>query len=122
MPRLLLAEDDRDLRELLCAVLESEGCSVVAVANGREAIDQLRVGNRFDAAIFDVRMPVMTGLDALREARRLGVVVPILLVTSFGDQELHERAIALGAARVMDKPLAPEELREAVRELTRAAI
>ncbi|CAN5923983.1 hypothetical protein BH11MYX4_BH11MYX4_06310 [soil metagenome] len=122
MRRLLLAEDDRDLRELLSAILEADGATVVAVSNGREAMDHLRRdGSGFHAAILDVRMPLMTGLDVLRESRRLESVVPIVLVTSFADDELRERARELGAACVINKPLDPEHLRQAVGRFARRA-
>lgn len=118
MQRLLLAEDDRDLRELLCTVLEADGATVVSVANGREALEMLENGGGdFDVALLDVRMPLMTGLEVLRESRRGGATVPIILITSFADHELVDRAIALGAACVLDKPIDADLLRRTVRGL-----
>lgn len=119
--RLLLAEDDQDFRELLRAALEVGGTIVVAVANGREALERLaRAAEAFDVAVLDVRMPGMTGLDVLRATRRDGNEVPIVLITSFCDPELEERGRHLGATRVLDKLLDLEQLRQAVHEAARS--
>ncbi|MBX3189643.1 MAG: response regulator [Labilithrix sp.] len=114
----MLAEDDRDLRELLSGVLRSDGASVVAVTNGREALEEIqREGSDFDAVVLDNRMPVMTGLEVLRAARSAGSTVPVVLITSFLDHELVDRAIALGVATVIDKPFDAEQLREVIAKL-----
>lgn len=109
----MLAEDDRDLRELFSRFLEEDGAMVVAVANGRDALACLQK-DPFDAAILDVRMPGMTGLEVLRELARRRSTIPILLVSSFADPDLHDRAVKLGAALVLAKPLSAAELRSAV--------
>jgi two-component system, cell cycle response regulator CpdR len=120
--RLLLAEDDADFRELLSAALEIGGATVVAVANGREALERIDVeGDAFDVMVFDVRMPGMTGLDVLCAARARGNHVPVVLITSFCDPELEERGQRLGAARVIDKLVDLELLRQVVRDAARPA-
>jgi DNA-binding response OmpR family regulator len=118
MRRLLLAEVDRDLRQLLCAALEGDGTVVVTVANGRDALEHLRRDSGLSAAILDARLPGMSGLEVLRTMRRYGARVPVLLVTSFGDHEVHEHVLRLGRVRVIEKPLEPEDLVAAVREVT----
>jgi CheY-like chemotaxis protein len=98
-------------------VLEASGVLVVAVTNGRAALDQLRDdADHFDLAILDVRMPFMTGLQVLREATRMGVTIPIVLMTSFGDAELHQQGRALGAMQVIDKPVDVDQLRQIVHD------
>jgi len=111
---LLLAEDDRDLRELLTTVLEGLGMRVVAAADGAEALERLREDGRFDAAVLDVRMPKVTGIEVLSRAREAGLNVPIVLVTGFADPELSTKGLALGAARVVDKPLDPDDFRAVI--------
>lgn len=119
--RLLLAEDDRDLRELLGTALQADGSVVVAVGNGRDALEQLAATNHsFDVALLDVRMPGLTGLDVLSAARRQGNDVPVVLITSFCDPELEARGLALGATRVLDKLLDLDELLRVVRAAARA--
>lgn len=118
MRRLLLAEDDRDFRELLTAVLEGDGATVVAVANGCDALEALRRAEEpFCAAVLDARMPSMSGLEVVRAARRTGIDVPILLLTSFGDADVHRHALRIGRTHVLEKPLDPEDLMSAVRAL-----
>jgi DNA-binding response OmpR family regulator len=118
MRRLLLAEGDRDLRQLLCAALEGDGALVITVSNGRDALEHVRHDTALCAAVLDARLPGMGGLEVLRAMRRLGARVPVLLVTSFGDHEVHEHVLRLGSVRVIEKPLEPEELVLAVREVT----
>ncbi len=113
--RLLLAEDDWDLRELLSMVFEEGGWDVVGVTNGVRALEELREhAPRFRVAVLAARMPAMTGLDVLREARRLDIEIPVVLVTSFVDSQLRERAAKLGTAYVIATPLEPELLRNVV--------
>jgi CheY-like chemotaxis protein len=121
MQRLLLAEDDWDLRELLTDFLESEGVEVVAVADGRAALERLaRAAHDFDVALLDVRMPLKTGLEVLREAREAGVTLPIALVTSFSDDEIVEQARRFGAACIIAKPYDPFRLRDVLRGVVEA--
>lgn len=115
MPRVLLAEDDRDFRDVLCSVLEADGRTVVAVPNGRAALDALaRAHDDFDVVLLDVHTPSMTGLDVLRESRIAGMTVPVVLMTSFADHALTKRALALGAACVVEKPFDDERLRQVI--------
>ena len=67
--RILLADDDADLRFLTTCTLEDEGWEVTGVSNGREAIEQLRQA-AFDLIILDAQMPVMDGFEACKEIRR----------------------------------------------------
>jgi CheY-like chemotaxis protein len=112
----LLAEDDRDLRELLSGVLRADGATVVSVANGREALDELQ-REAFDVVVLDNRMPVMTGLEVLRAIRTARSTVPVILITSFLDHQTVDRAVALGIATVIDKPFDAEQLREVLSKL-----
>ncbi|MCJ7785324.1 MAG: response regulator, partial [Desulfobacterales bacterium] len=68
--RILIAEDEKNQRDLLAGFLKKEGFSVEAVANGREALQELG-GNFFDVALIDYKMPELDGLQTLREIRKL---------------------------------------------------
>lgn len=119
-PRVLLAEDDPELRYLLGQELTLAGFQVQAAADGDGVFDLLRrpspVGPP-DVFVMDVRMPRMSGLDALR-ALRLGTLSqPVVLVTGFAEPALHAEALASGASVVLDKPLDVGELTEMVRLL-----
>ena len=122
-PRVLIAEDDREMRRMLSRALGRRGCDVHAVPNGRELLDTLTrglagvEGEAPDVIITDVRMPGVTGLEALARLRRVDWATPVILITAFGDAATHAEAHRLGAAFVFDKPFDLDVLCEAVRSL-----
>jgi CheY-like chemotaxis protein len=119
--RILLAEDDREMRRLLSSTLWNDGYHVVEAETGVELLDYLnpyipnaRVHGRllaFDGIISDVRMPGLTGLEVLSLLRRYDPSTPVILITAFGDEETHAEAHRLGAVAVLDKPFDMEVLR-----------
>ena len=121
--RILLVEDDRALRLLLCRHLRGDGFEVTEARDGTNALTRLgdtyfRHGE-FDLLISDIRMPGHTGLDLATELRRADWPTPILLITAFGSAAVHESAQRLGAA-ILDKPLDLDDLTVAVRRLLAA--
>ena len=117
--RLLLAEDDFELRDLLASVLRADGHEVVEARDGNElwALLSGDPGERpFALVVSDVRMPGLTAFDVLTRLQRSWTGTPVILITAFGDQTTHLRALRLGASRVFDKPFDCDELREAVHE------
>jgi len=115
--RLLVAEDDRDLRDLLVAGLRADGYDIVEVATGLELLDALMKsalatnGHAFDLVISDVRMPGLSGVDALAKLGHGTRAAPVLFITAFGDDEVHEQARQAGAIDVLDKPIDIDDLR-----------
>ena len=79
--RILLVEDDMSLSRAIAAILKKNNYSVDMVENGRDAIDYLNNSpdnkNIYDAVILDIMMPVMDGITALRELRKMGINTPI---------------------------------------------
>jgi len=120
--RLLLAEDDFELRQLLACVLRADGHEVVEARDGHELWALLSPDGaadgaaRFSLVVSDVRMPGLTAFDVLTRLQRALTETPVILITAFGDQTTHLRALRLGASRVFDKPFDCDELREAVHE------
>jgi DNA-binding response OmpR family regulator len=112
--RVLLAEDDREMRHLLASVLRSSGYHVIEVQDGVELIDQVAAarasGQDIDLVITDVRMPQVGGLEALGWLQEVGSTVPAVVVTGFGDRRVHDEAKRLGAWAVLDKPFDLDEL------------
>ncbi|HEX6763921.1 MAG TPA: response regulator [Polyangiaceae bacterium] len=115
--RILVAEDDTELRALIAAKLRSSGFEVVEVRDGEGLLGRLvdaagpsGTAEGYDMVVSDVRMPEFTALDVLVGARRLLAGMPVLLITAFGDEKLHERARRLGATEVLDKPISMNEL------------
>jgi CheY-like chemotaxis protein len=116
--RLLVAEDDRAFREMMASLLRCDGHEVIAVANGFELLDTLEISldpnlgsDKFDLVISDVRMPGMTGLRVFTQVGYGPDIPPVVFITGFGDEELHEQAHHVGALAVLDKPFDIDELR-----------
>jgi DNA-binding response OmpR family regulator len=119
--RLLLAEDDLELRELLAYVLRADGHEVVEARDGNELLEILneamqRGQEPFSLVVSDVRMPGLTAFDVLTRLQRALTDTPVILITAFGDQTTHLRAQRMGASRVFDKPFDFDDLRAAVHE------
>lgn len=122
--RVLLAEDQAEMRALLCGMLAREGYEVVVAQDGPGLIQTLIAGLTEDGdawvpdlIISDVRMPGFSGVEVLARLRRESWATPVLLITAFGDDELREQVAGLGGARVLDKPFELEELKELAREM-----
>ncbi|OGP63275.1 MAG: two-component system response regulator [Deltaproteobacteria bacterium RBG_13_47_9] len=106
---ILIAEDEQAQRDLLEGFLEKEGYAVMAVANGREVLQQLE-GNFFDIALIDHKMPELDGLEALKEIRRLYPDLPVVMMTAFGTVETAVASMKEGALDYLTKPIDLEEL------------
>ena len=81
MLKILIAEDDRELRQLFSHVLTKNGYAVKGVANGREALDAMDT-DYFDLIISDIMMPVMDGYELVRQLREAGSTIPVLMITA----------------------------------------
>jgi DNA-binding NtrC family response regulator len=117
--RILLAEDDFEMRRLLARALSHAGFELVQAASGDEALDKLAdqlldEAEAFDLVIADIRMPGCTGLDLLACLRHFDWNTPVILITAFGNVETHDEAKRLGAFAVFDKPFDLEDLETAV--------
>lgn len=116
MARILIADDDLEMRRMLTQLARLRGHQVVAVADGDALVHQA-LQAPFDVLVTDVRMPRRTGLDALSEVRRTLPDLPAIVITAFGDHAVHRRAQRLGA-RSIDKPFDPDELLDLVEHIT----
>jgi DNA-binding response OmpR family regulator len=122
-PRILLAEDDEEMRSLLCQALGHAGYDVVALPDGLELMEYLASylapGARvdFDLIVSDIRMPWVNGIDVLRSVKQYVGYPRMILITAFGDDEVHTEARHLGAAAILDKPFDVEELLARIREI-----
>ena len=116
--RLLLAEDEKELSNALVTVLKHNNYSVDAVYNGQDAFDYIDSGN-YDGAILDIMMPKMDGITVLKEIRKKGNAVPVLMLTA--KAEIDDRVLGLdsGADDYLTKPFNVKELLARVRAMTR---
>lgn len=110
---LLIVEDDREMRDLLRKVLEKEGYRVSSACDGHEALSLL-VRGVFDLVVTDMLMPHDGGLELLEIIRKIHPALPVIIVTAFGDWHSYSRALELGAAAFISKPLRMSELIAAV--------
>ena len=118
--RVLLADDDPDLRSLLAASLRRAGYAVLTGASGREVLSlfssaSVRAIPPPDVIVLDIRMPTHSGLELLVALRLAEWDVPVILITGFGDQITHTRAKEFGAFELLDKPLRSAALLDAIR-------
>ena len=107
--KVLVLEDDENLRELLCETLEDEGYLAEGAANGVEAIRKVTSGN-YDLLVVDVRMEGMSGLEAFAHMRQHGVELACLVITGYATEEDSIRAIRLGVGDYLRKPFEMKEL------------
>jgi two-component system, OmpR family, response regulator MprA len=116
--RVLVVDDDRDVREAVEAALELEGHRVAIAADGLAALKRLGQ-TEFDAVVLDVLMPNLDGFEVCRRLRRAGNRTPILILTARDSEEDTIRGLDLGADDYLVKPFALGELLARVRALLR---
>lgn len=102
--RILLAEDEKLLRESLAQLLAEEGFTVVQAADGQEAHEKL-MAEGFDLVITDIRMPRMDGMTLLGHAQRIAPQTPVMMITAFGTIDSAVAAMRSGAADYLLKPV-----------------
>jgi len=117
--RVLLADDDQELSALLTEYLSQEGFTVQQVYDGGAALDALRNTNP-EILVLDIMMPVMSGIDVLRELRS-NSNLPVLMLTAKGDDTDRIVGLELGADDYLPKPCNPRELVARLRAILRRA-
>lgn len=119
--RVLVAEDDPEMRSLIVQELQQSGFDVVSAADGLDALNSFRhalagePSSAFDVVVADLRMPGLTGMDLLAALQRTYSAPPFILITAFGSVETHAEALRLGAWTVLDKPFCLDQLQAAIR-------
>jgi CheY-like chemotaxis protein len=114
--RILLAEDDIEMRRMLSWYLQKKGCNVISIKNGNDLIRHLGfLGplenfHGFDLIISDIRMPGVTGLQVLEAAKEFDDFPPMILITAFPDKETLDLSRRFGAAAILTKPFDMDDL------------
>ena len=118
MAKILIAEDERDIRDLVAFTLRFAGYEVVAAANGEEAV-VLAPKENPDLILMDVRMPRMTGYDACRilKANPEMKDIPVVFLSAKGQESEIQTGLGVGAEEYLLKPFAPDQLTERVRAI-----
>jgi len=107
--KILVVDDERNIRESLQRLLSLDGIDSAAAANGLEALELLRA-EPFDALVTDLRMPVMGGQELLEQARAEGLRCPIIMISALGEIRDAVSALKSGATDYLLKPFEPDEL------------
>jgi CheY-like chemotaxis protein len=125
MCRVLVAEDDPEMRRLVVEALRKDGHEVTEAADGGQLVVQIAEEfhrdpslSLVDVIVSDLRMPVCSGLELLERLVDEHWRVPMILMTAFGDEVTRRRAERIGAV-LFDKPLSLDALRDAVNRLAR---
>ena len=114
VPRVLVVDDEPDLRDLIELTLVRMGLDVDSAANVTEAKARL-VSNRYDLCLTDMRLPDGTGLDLLKEIDRRALDLPVAVITAFGSADNAVAALKAGAFDYISKPIGLDQLRTLVK-------
>ncbi len=120
---VLIVDDSKVMRDMISACLRTHGeLELVQAASGLEAIEHLSLRS-FDLVVLDLNMPDVGGIEVTEFVRQQDQLrtLPIIIVTTRGDEGSRTRALAAGATRFMTKPFSPQELLSEVRTLLDAA-
>lgn len=122
MARILVAEDERDIRELINFTLMFAGHTVTLAANGAEAVEMVEKANP-QLIMMDVRMPKLTGYEACRQIKTMDAYkhIPIVFLSAKGQDEEIQSGLDVGATAYILKPFSPEELSRRVNEILQQA-
>lgn len=120
MARILLAEDEKPLADAETLVLRHFGYEVDAVYDGEAALEKA-LGGVYDCMVFDIMMPKMDGIEALRKIRAAGNVTPVILLTAKTEVDDRIAGLDAGADDYLSKPFAMGELLARIRANTRRA-
>lgn len=111
--RLLIIDDEAELREVMIAILEDSATEIRQAANGSEALELLQT-EKFDAVLSDERMPKKTGLEVLKWMREHNISIPFIIHTGYGQKEMVQEAQRLGVFAFIDKPWNERQLIQTV--------
>jgi two-component system chemotaxis response regulator CheY len=116
---ILVVDDSKVMRDMITACLRPDpSLAITHAASGLEAIERLSLGH-FDAAVLDLNMPDISGIEVLAFVRAQDRLkhLPIIVVTTRGDEDSRAQALAAGASNYMTKPFTPEAIVAAVSTL-----
>jgi DNA-binding response OmpR family regulator len=119
--KVLLVDDEEDILEVIQDRLQAYGFTVVTANTGLEALNKLSQ-EKFDGVFLDVKMPEMSGIQALEEIRKTDKKIPIIIITSSSTRDAAIEAIAKGANEYVLKPFEWEELKAKIEKVYHIAL
>jgi YesN/AraC family two-component response regulator len=114
MKKILVVDDEYQNREMLSDFLELKGFTVVTANDGMEGLKTFQKGN-IDAAIIDIKMPVMNGIDCAAAIRKIKPNFPIIMITGHADSDYQKHIKKLGIQHLLIKPLNINEIEKILR-------
>lgn len=116
-PQVLIAEDEKQLRELLAQALESRNLRVAQAADGVEALGMLEKRSSIQLLLSDIRMPRMDGYDLVERALELSPELKVLMMTAYAEDHPPASALKAREIRTLRKPFDPDRLCDLVHEM-----
>ncbi len=116
MKNILVIEDDKKMRDGLVEILAEQGYQVDSAENGQAGLDKIKKKD-FDVVLTDLIMPVMGGMDVLRETKRMKPKIHIILITAFATVESAVEAMKAGASDYITKPFKIDEVETKIRRV-----
>ena len=116
MKNILIIEDEKEIRDGLAEVLEDAGFAVDSADNGQQGLDKIRKKD-FDAVVTDLIMPVVGGMEVLRETKRIKPHTCIILITAFATVDNAVEAMKAGASDYITKPFRIDEVQTKIRKV-----
>ena len=116
--KILLAEDEAQLNRVITVALEREGYSVDSVFNGQDAVEKATT-NHYHLMIFDIMMPIKTGIEALKEIRQAGNTTHVIMLTAMAEVDDRVTGLDAGADDYLTKPFSLKELLARLRSTAR---
>lgn len=116
MKKILIVDDQMGIRILLSEVFRKEGYETFLAANGKEALEILQ-SDKPDLVLLDMKIPGMDGLEILRRIRQVNTTIKVIMMTAYGELDMIQEALALGALRHFTKPFDIDEIRFEVNDI-----
>ncbi len=113
-PKILIVDDQYGIRVLLCEVFQAEGYLTYQAANGKQALS-IAKEHQPDLVLLDMKIPGMDGIEILKRLKSLDEHIQVMMMTAYGELDLIEEVMRLGALTHFTKPFDIEELREKVK-------
>ncbi|NTW98992.1 MAG: response regulator [Geobacteraceae bacterium] len=111
---ILIVEDEDQLSFFFRKLMEGEGYNVITASNGQEAVDSYKTNpDRIDMVLMDIKMPVMSGIEAHKELKQIDPCVPVLLMSAYTQESLE----GIATSYFIRKPMRPSELLNAISEV-----
>lgn len=115
-PRILIADDNKELCNCLTDLLELEEYDVTAVYDGNQAIEAVRK-DEFAIVLMDVKMPGLNGVEATRILKEIAPRLPVVLISAFADEELHRDGLQTTDFEIIQKPIDIHRLLQRLKQI-----